>query len=310
MARRPKNIVAVTPSGNITMEMILGFYTLVQVPNAPVSAAKLHRLWVMEGLEERLVPQERRAVDVFMRACRSVETRREDSDRVREIKVDRVLEAPEECVYQITLMVRDKDHRVIEHPKAMRIVYSDGNIIDEALDDKKLYKEMRSLADDIRDHFDKNSTKVPGAKVRAAIRSTLDEHHATRIQNKGVFFVPKPGKPALDSIQHILDKLYSESRMAELHLIPCANDEGERAMVARHFSANVADEIDGLLAEVSQRLKSEVPVRKDRKASLVGQRKRIGVAVEHYRDLLDTNIDLVDEKIRLLNDGLEELLID
>lgn len=309
MPRRPKNVVAVTPSGDITMEMILGFYALVQVPNAPVSATKLRRLWMMEGLEERLVPKQRRGVDVFSRACRSVETRREGSDRVHEIKVDRVLEAPEECVYQITLMVRDKDHRVIEHPKAMRIVYADGKITDEPLDDKKLYKELRTLADEIREHFDKNSSKVPGAKVRAAIRATLDEYHATRVQNKGVFFVPKPGKIALDSIRNVIDGLYGKGGMAELHLIPCANDEGERAMVARHFTANVTDEIDGLLAECSQRLKSDTPVRADRKATLIAQRQRIGVSVERYRDLLDTNLDLVAEKMRLLNEQLEELLL-
>lgn len=311
--RRPKNVVAITPGGDITMDMILGFYALVQVPNAPVSATKLRRLWMMEGLEERLVPKQRRAVDVFMGACRSVETRRaEGSDRVREVKVDRVLETSEECVYQVTLMVRDKDHRVIEHPKAMRLVFdpSDDSIKDEPLDDKKLYKELKSLADDVRENYERNSSKVPGSVIRAAIRTALDEVNATGIQNKGVFFVPKAGKRQLDSIGNVLTGLYAESGIAELHLIPTANDEGERKMIAKHFESNVTDEIDKSLAEISQRLKSESTVRTDRKNNLVGQRKRLGLAVDRYRDMLDEDLDLVAEKMRLLDEALEELLID
>lgn len=310
--RKPKNLVAVTPGGNITMDMIIGFYAMTQVPNAPVSAAKLRRLWMMEGLEEKLVPKQRRAVDVFMAACRSVESRRTESDRTHEIKVDRVMETPEECVYQVTQLVRDRDHKVIEHPKAMRIVYDQGTgeIRDEPLDDKKLYKELSGMADAIREHFEKNTSKVPGSKVRQAIRTTLAEQHATMIQNKGVFFVPKAGKMTLDSIKNVIDELYGESGIAEIHLIPCANDEGERAMVARHFQANVGDNIDTLLAEISQRLKSEQPLRKDRKASLVGERQRIGQAYDRYRDLLDDKLSVVMEKMRLLDEGLESLLID
>lgn len=309
MARRPKNVVAVTPGGDITLDHILGFYALSQVPNAPVSASKLRRLWMAEGLEEKLVPKKRAAVDNFMAACRSVETRRTaDSDRTYEIKVDRVLEAPEECVYQITKMVRDRDARLIEHPKAIRMVYHDGKITAEPLD-KKLAKELEQLSIAIQQEFDEFSTKVPGAKVRSAIRATLAEYNATPIQNKGVFFVPKAGKSALESIQNVLTGLYGKEGIAELHLIPCANDEGERKMIARHFQAHVLDEIDQLQAEISQRLKDDSGVRSDRQASMVATRKKLEEAVARYRDMLDTKLLVVDEKLDILDKGLEELLM-
>lgn len=311
--RRPKNVVAKTPNGDITTEMILGYIALVSIPNQPVSATKLRRLWMIEGLEEKLVPKQRRSVDVFMAACRSIETRRTDAatERVHEIKVDRVLESSDECVYQITQLVRDKEHRVIDHPKAMRLVFTakDGKIKDEALDDKALYKELKQLATVVRDDFDRNSSKVPGSKVRAAIRATLADQLATRIQNKGVFFVPKAGRNTLDAIQNVIEGLYHSGDEAEIGIIPLASDQPEKDMVRKHFEGNVSDEVDTLLAECSSRLKSDQPVRADRKSNLVSQRKQIGAAVERYQDLLDGKLDVLHEGLKLLDNALEELLI-
>lgn len=309
--RRPKNVVAKTPNGDITTEMILGFIALVQVPNKPVSATKLRRLWMIEGLEEKLVPKQRRSADVFMAACRSIETRRGDGTRTEEIKVDRVLESPDECVYQVTLQVRDKDHKQIDHPKAMRLTYTpaDGAIKDEGMGDKKLYKDLKQLADVVRFEFDKNSSKVPGAKVRQAIRSTLAEEMATPVQNKGVFFVPKAGRNTLTAIQNVLGSLYGPGDQAEIAVIPLASDEPEKAMVKRNFEETVTEDLNKLIAECSMRLKSDQPVRSDRKANLVAERKRLTVGVARYEDMLDLKMDTVKEQIKLLDDALEELLI-
>lgn len=309
----PRNVVAVTPGGHITQDMILGFIAMCQVPNAPQSTAKLRRLWVAEGLDSDLIPKQRKPVHAFQMACRSVETRRRDdlgtSFHLHEVKVDEVLENETECVYQITQLVRDKDNKIIDHPKAMRLTFnkSDGTIEDDPLD-KKTYKALKGLAQDVRDHFEVNSNKVPGAKLRRAIRATLREQHATLIQNKGVFFVPKAGKITLDSIGNVLTGLYGDDGPAELFIMPCANDEGERAMIARHFQANVTDHIDKLLAEISTRLNSGTEVRKDRRESLVGEKRRLNEAVGKYKGLLDDKLLLVNEKMRLLDDGLEQLL--
>lgn len=311
MMARAKNIVASTPNGDITTEMILGYLALVSIPNKPVSTAKLKRTWLIHGQDEKLVPKVRRSVDVFMAACRSVESRRTDEDRTHEIKVDRVLESSEECVYQVTQLVRDKDHKLIEHPKAMRLTFTakDGKIRDEAIDDKNLYRELKQLATVIRAEFDRNSSKVPGSKVRAAIRETLLREHSTRIQNKGVFFVPKAARRTLDDLQGVIRDLYGDTGEAEMAVLPVASDKAEKAMVKRHYEGNVADEMDGLLAEISGRLKSDNPVRGDRKANMVAQRKSIAEGMERYQDLLDERSLVLQEKLKLLDNGLDELLI-
>jgi hypothetical protein len=107
------------------MEHILGFYALFTVPDQPVSASKLARLWAAEGLPAGVVPNERKAVHAFQYACRSIESRRtigvEQSEE--QISVDEIYTNPEKSEYQVTRVVRDRANRVIDHPKTMRITF-------------------------------------------------------------------------------------------------------------------------------------------------------------------------------------------
>lgn len=311
MARVPKNVIAVTPGGEITKDMILGFYALFYIPDQPVSAAKLRKLWLAEGLDENLVPRNRRAVNAFQVACRSVETRRHSvgSNAEAEIKVDEVTETNEVCVYQITRMVRDRDERVIEHPKAMRVTFSkDTETIKFEKLDRAAAQALGTIQDDITEHFEKNAKKLPGSKVRAAIRAILDQMGATNVRKKsgGVYFCPKEGHATLESLQSVLSGLYDD--VAELHLIACANAEGERAMIAKHFTVNVKDELNELMADVATRLREGTGIRADRLKNIVNRRREIEGHAARYRALLDDNLGDVDEAGRLLDEQIEELV--
>lgn len=308
---RGANVIAVTPGGNITKDMILGFYAIISVPDMPVSAQKLRRLWLAEGLDESLVPKNRREVNAFQVACRSVETRRHsngDSKRA-EVKVDEVSENENACVYQITHMIRDRDNLVIEHEKSIRITYNkeSGNIRAEKLEDEA-YRALRGLVDDIRAHFEANAKKVPGSKVRAAVRHVLDDMGATSVRKKsgGVYFCPKEGQSALESLQRVFDEMYGTD--AELHLIPCANAEGEREMIERHFTANVREEFNDLMADVATRLRDGTGIRADRLKNIVNRRREIEAHANRYRALLDSNLGDVEEAGRLLDEQIEELV--
>lgn len=311
MARIPRNVVAVTPGGDITKDMILGFVALTTVPDTPVSAAKLRKLWTAEGLDEGLVPKNRRAVNAFQVACRSVETRRHSngSQTQAEVKVDEVSETENACAYQITRMVRDKDHQVIEHEKSMRITFNKDseNIKVEKLDDPEAYKALAPLADNIREHFEANAKRVPGAKVRAAIRAIFDGLGAQNLRRKsgGVYFVPREGQGTLESLQRVLDELYHED--ADLHLIPLANAEGERKMIERHFTINVRDELNELMADVTTRLRDDSGIRIDRLKNIINRRRELEQYAERYRTLLDTDLSIVSEGGRLLDEQIEAL---
>lgn len=311
MARATRNLVAVTPGGDITKDMILGFYALFYIPDQPVSTSKLRRLWLAEGLDENLVPKNRKAVNAFQVACRSVETRRHEGGSVKqeEIKVDEVSENSNACVYQITRMVRDKDQQVIEHPKAMRITFNKES---ESIKAEKLERghaqALAGIEDAIRAHFEANSSKMPGSKVRAAVRAVLDSMGATNVRRKsgGVYFCPKEGQGTLESLQAVFAGLWGED--AELHLIACANAEGERKMIERHFTVNVRDEFNELMAEVATRLREGTGIRADRLRNIVNRRREMEAHAERYRALLDSNLGDVDEAGRLLDEQIEELV--
>jgi hypothetical protein len=309
-----KNVIAVTPGGNITMEHILGFYALFTVPDQPVSASKLARLWASEGLPAGVVPNERKAVHAFQFACRSIESRRrigvEQSEE--QISVDEVYETVDECVYQVTRVVRDRANRVIDHPKTMRITFDKDSekISWDRLSQKVSTELADSLGEAVKGHFEKNVKKVPGARVRSAIRALMTDVGATNVRKKagGVYFVPKDGKTYLDALGKLLEELYGED--ADLHLIFAANAEGERAMIEKHFTLNVSQEVDELMAEVSEALTGEGrKLRKDRVNNILAQRKALGDTRQKYASLLDNELEVVGEKVDLLDEQLEALLM-
>lgn len=316
--RTPRNVVAITPGGNITLDHIIGFYALFTIPNQPVAASKLNRLWMAEGLPPHLIPRERDAKHNFMQACRSIETRSRNTDSAnkrKEIEVDPVTETADRVVYQVTSLVRDKLNEVIDHPKAMRVAYDKAT---ERIDctplDKKTGlddEDLQVLAERIQGFFDSHLTMVPGERVRASVRALMEDMGATNVRKKagGVYFVPKDGKSTLDGLGNVLDGLWGEGE-AELHLIFAANAEGEKELVERHFNVNVSEQLDGMMAEVTEALTGEGrKLRKDRVGNLLKERRELGENRERYAELLGTNLEEVGVKIDLLDQQLEKLVI-
>jgi vacuolar-type H+-ATPase subunit I/STV1 len=318
MSRKSKQVIAVTPAGDITMDHIIGFYALFAVPDKAVSAAKLHRLWIAEGLPPELVPNARESKHAFMAACRSIQTKKRNeggaAELKGEIKSDLVVETEGEMVYQVTHLVRDLNNEVIDHPKTMRVRFDKWN---EYIEWEPLNKRFKpELIDElgraIENHFNENQTKLPGPRVRSAVRGLMEELGGTNVRRKagGVYFIPKEGRNDLDALGRVFAALY-EPDEAELHLIPCANADGEREMVERHFNVNVTTEIDELMAEVTDALNasdSDRRLRKDRVNNILQRRKQIADHRTRYQALLDTELEEVGEKADLLDRQLTELI--
>jgi hypothetical protein len=325
MSRAPKNVVAITPGGNITLDHIMGFYTLFTIPDKPVSTTKLNRLWIAEGLPHDLIPHERDAKHNFMHAVRSIETRSRSTDkenRRKDVEVDPVTETSDYVVYQVTSLIRDRLNEVIDHPKAMRIRYDKAT---EAITPERLDRntglddaELETLATRVQDQFDANASKVPGARVRASVRALMKDIGATNVRKKagGVYFVPKDGKSTLDGLGSVLRGLWGDDE-AELHLIVAANAEGERALVEKHFTVNLSDEVDELMAEVTEALVAADPktatdprkMRKDRFGNIVNRRKAMAEQRERYSELLGSTLEEVETKLELLDAQLEKLVL-
>jgi hypothetical protein len=301
------------------MDHIIGFYTLFNVPDAPVSAAKAHRLWVSEGLPPDLVPNARESKHAFMSACKSIETRKRpeqgsaNTGRMTEVKAAMVAETDQFVTYQITHHVRDPEANVINHPKQMRVQYDKwGEFIEWESLDKRLNEDtLDDLGHAIERHFDENLTKLPGPRIRSAVRGLMQDLNGVNVRKKagGVYFVPKDGVKDLEALGRILSELYPQGE-GEVHLIPCANADGEREMIEKHFSVNVTTEVDGLMAEVTEALSGngDRRMRKDRVNNILQRRQQLAQHRTRYQKVLDTELEEVGEKVDLLDQQLTELI--
>lgn len=313
------NVVAVS-EGALDPKHFLGRLATYTLPDEPINGSKLVRSWHKHGLDVNDLPDSRQPAHIFQSACRSVETRTRNNGSSVEIKVDEVLNNSAECVYQITRMVRDKAEKLIEHPKAMRLTFDKalGTITVDALED---YKNQRGLEDAIRSHFDKNAKKIPGQKIRNAVRDTLLQVGAQNLRRKagGLYFVPatytvndevKESKPILDGLAGVLEDLYGDEK-ADFYTIPLVNDEGQRAMVRKHFVINVNERAADLMEKALNRVragKSERGVRSDLIANMVNERRRIQSDVEKFRKLVGDEFKDLRANLKDLDSAISDLV--
>jgi hypothetical protein len=274
------------------------------------------RVWGIHGLDVNVLPKTRKGAEIFMSACRSVETRRGGAGV--EVAVDRVMESATEVVYQITRKVRDEQARLIEHEKSMTLVY------DKAQDDitvKDLdsdYASLRGLEDTIRAHFAKNQKTVPGPKIRNAIREMLQDLGAQNVRRKagGLYFVPdthivgrtnEPTEPILLGMQAALAELYGER--ADFHIIPLVRDEEAEKMVAKHFALNAQETSRELLEKATNRLRNANggKVRSDLLTNLHLERRKLAGAVAQFETLVGISRDEIDQNLEQLDEALEKL---
>lgn len=325
--RRAKNVVAVTPGGPITEEMILGFITMFTIPDRAVSASKLNREWIGHGLPHEFVPKVRRNVNTFQRACRSVETRRrsDEAKKRTEIEVDPVSETADKCVYQITRLVRDQANEVIDHPKALKVIFDKHTeVINWKRIDADAFKldEANAIGEAIRDWYDANTGKIPAPRVREAVRKLMDHLGGTNLRKKagGVYLVPRmftsnvetgdeaKSREYLDSLNEVFDVLWGGD--AELLMLPCMDGDDERSMVEAHFDIEVSTEIDELMATTTDALtRTDRSMRKDGIGNLLSRFKVLSDRHKRYEDMLDTDITTVREKLDLLSQQLEALVL-
>lgn len=301
-------------NGSVTKDMLLGVMAMYAVPDRPVDGSALRAEWTREGLDTGLVPEARQPVHVFMEACRSVATGKRgvpSANRVTEINADLVTHDQAECVYQITRLVRDAAAGVIDHPKAMTLRFDKTTTDITCIPrDPESYQALAELEDRVRDHFNSNATRVPGNKVRNAVRETLIKSGGTNLRGKsgGVYFVPVAGNDTIEAMQRVLGALYGDD--AYIHVIPWLNTEATQRIVKRHHVADVKARCEEMVAEIHNRLHNgKTPkVRKDFVANKMNDRMSLKRHAQEFEKLLGNQLDETREAISLLDDQIDKLL--
>lgn len=317
-----KNAVAVTPGGSVTPDMIAGYVTMFTIPDQPLPSLRVLRTFAKHDLDTNLLPPARREGDVFASACRSVETtggKTTSAAHKLVVTVDAVMDDPSAIVYQIGRRVVDRSARVVEHEKAMRVTYDktadaanpgDGMLFEPL--DPAHYAALAPLEDEIRAHFAKHTSTVPGYKVRGVLRTYMGVMGATNLRGKagGVYFVPARHKETIDGLTEALADLYGED--ADLYTIPLVNDEGAREMVRKHFTVNAVGQVEELMAKLAEALTGtrQRAIRKDFITGVVERRREIATLRNEYSALLKTELHDLGSKIEDLDEQIEALALE
>lgn len=260
-----KGMVAVSGAKGVK---ILGYLTWFSIPDEAVSLRRLKQQLAVHGLPPSLAPKDTKGIDTFKRAMREQEGRKQTNGHVVETTVAQVVETSDDCVYQVSTLVRDLDEKVVEYPKAMRVIFDKRS---EELRFNPLGGLKRSDAFDliqaIQAFYDKNATKVSGARVRNVVRHFLrdepDEQRGLeglsgenlRGKSGGIYFVPAKHGDALTALSDMLNELY-EGR-SYLHAVPLADGASEREIIRRHHIANTRQEMKEAMSECKALLSSD-----------------------------------------------------
>jgi hypothetical protein len=153
---------------------VLGYLTWFSVPDESVGLRRLKGMLATHGLPLSLAPKDTKAIHTFKRAMREQEGRHRTNGHYTETEVRQVVETADDCVYQISQVKRDLDDRTIDYPKAMRVIF---NKQQEKISYNPLggasRSEIMGMMESIDAFYEKNSTKVTGARVRTVVRGYL-----------------------------------------------------------------------------------------------------------------------------------------
>jgi Mg2+ and Co2+ transporter CorA len=155
---------------------VIGFLTWFSIPDESVKLGRLRSKLGIHGLPTSLAPKDTKAINTFKRAMREQDGRHRENGRIRENVVKPVLENATECVYQISSTVRDLEERVIDFPKALRVIF------DKRTDTMRFNPlggvkraEALDVYNAIQDFYEANTKSVTGAKVRGIVRNYLKD---------------------------------------------------------------------------------------------------------------------------------------
>jgi hypothetical protein len=324
MATTPKALdgkIAVSKDSGIKP---LGFLTWFSIPDDSVSLRRLKQQLTMNGLPMSLAPKDTKALHVFQRAMREQEGRRRDEHgNVRETTVALVDETPNDCVYQISVLKRDVNERVIDYPKAMRVIFNKKTEEISArpfVGEGALTRaEGAELAEQIQEFYEKNGTRVTGARVRTVVRNFIREEadekrgieglSGENLRGKagGIYFVLAANEWALEALSHMLSEVYNQR--AYLHFVPMADGASEREIIQRHHVANTRQEMKEALGELRGLLKSdrERAPRSDVVANKFAQFHALQRRAAKYREVLGDEQEEIADMAKTLRKQLDKL---
>lgn len=327
MTATRSNLVAMTPGGAVTEDMLAGWYLIYSIPEESIPLVRVLKAFKAHGLDESRLPKGRRPEHVMMDACTKA-ARVTRNGVKQEIRAQEVGRTEDFLIYQMTRHVHDLENRVIEHPKAMRVLFSfaDASLTFQPLDGGKM-ADVQDLADEIKDYYDAHQSQLPGRGLRTIVRHYIEAAGGERLRD-GAYFLAKTTKLTQNSklrahhgeaiegaafiagVQAALKQIYK--REPEFHPIPCVADEDQLAFLQRKFIENCAEDLkiyrDECLELVASKGDRVRAFRTDKRSAMVERRKEIDARRAKFSEILGETLEELDRDMRLADRALAKFL--
>lgn len=315
--RALKGVVATHAATDATM----GNLVTSTHPDEPKNATTVIRAWAAAGLNPDDLPDVRTATDVFMAACRSVETPKRAAG-AEQVVVNRVKLDSEVCVYQLTRLVRDTGVEEITHHESMTLRFTkrDEQITVVEMED---YASLQGLEADVRAHYARHPKDIPGPKIRNAVRTLIERIGGQNLRRKagGLYFVPlthrthdAQGRPVDVDNQPVLDglKAFFEAMWngrGDFYTIPLQSADAHQEMVAKHFSLNVNKALEETRDAAIQRARQGKGrgVQQTLLTRLYNDRRKYVQQIETFEQLVSLEKSDITANLRDLDKALADL---
>lgn len=340
MATATQNLVGVDAS-IVPVEEWVGSYFWYSIPKDSIALTRARKAFKDAGLDPAMLPTERRGEHVAMDACSSVQGVRSNGHR-EEIHADKVVRDGHFLIYQITRHVWDEQNRLIEHPKALRVLYDfeSESLSFEALGGASI-DEVAHLRDEIQTYYDKHGSRLSGHNFRTILRHYVEAAGAENMrgQSGGIYFLPQTNRlsdmqdPKSGEYYHKLrgfhgpvikgDEFIAQVKAAltaiygrapEWHRIPCINDEEQREFLKRKFLENCAEDLKTYRDECLELVKSKKEgqrirgFRSDKRDGMIRRRVEMDERRKKFAEILGETLEELDRDMSLADKALAKFI--
>lgn len=298
-------------------DMFLGYlvwYTVTEDTEVEHSVFTAQLLTQLNDVldEDVELPPAPRPSDVFKRACKA-------SERKRQLPVDdthsatnymiREAGADPDHVWKVIVRERvDTEGHSLGYDELYRVTFvrKPGVIKFENINGQHDLT-ADTICDNIDVYYHANLNKLTAYAVREYVRKLLERQlHAIKVRSSGgVYFVSKDKSPVVEAIDSIVNGLDSS---ANFHIMPLVDDSKQREMLKAAFEDESIGEIDSLLGDITDILKSDKRITADRYAGFQASFTELRKKIVSYSDLLDEAMEATASRLEIAQTQMFELL--
>lgn len=253
-----------------------------------------------------------RPTDVFKRACTAATVKNVQSD-LEDILYN----------YSVRPAGHDKDHvwRVLVRENVDVEGHSLGyetlvkfqfNRNTEAIDvsfavDAKYDLMAQQIIVQVINYYASEIDRITPYAVREFTRKYLERTlKATKVRpSGGVYFVSESVAASIEALDSTLNSL---GYGASFHYLPVVDDSKQREMLKRAFEEESVDQIDKLIGEMTEIIKSKKKISSDHFANFKVEYDSLKQKLLSYREILDDSLDNTDNRLGIMETVLMNLI--